>query len=424
MESAFAQPRAVLDDPHHELCTIAFSPDGRLLAAAGLPRGGAGGIVLWDAQTSAQVTRIPTQVWRVNSVVFSPDGNTVAAGCGDDTVRLYDLADGKEIVRLEGHTHHQVVCVAYSPDGETLASGGYGDRVRIWDAHPAPLEGDDLELSGQQGPIRRRAKLTLAGHKEIVRTVAFSPGGELLASAGYQGLARLWEVRTGREISHLGASDWGVSALAFAPDGKTLALAGSQKVIRLWDWAAQQQTALLKGHTRGVNCVAFFRDGRTLVSGSNDDTIKIWDLASDKVRATLRGHSFGVLKVVISPDGKTIASFGRRDAVLLWEASEIVQWPVAPVLVRLGQTVALALTRGQRKAVADHLKLSPELVARLSQSEDRVVLSWNELNALYDHLDSACRAGPVARQKIAQAAERVAEIIGSHVGESAIGEGQ
>ncbi|MFI7049612.1 nSTAND1 domain-containing NTPase [Streptosporangium sandarakinum] len=243
----------------------------------------------------------------VASVVFSPDGKRLATGGGDDMVRIWDVATGKQVgAPLRGHTGW-VYSVAFSPDGKRLASAGMDKTVRIWDV-----------ATGKQ------VGAPLTGHLRMVKSVAFSPDGKRLASAGGDKTVRIWDVATGKQVgaSLRGHTGWAYS-VAFSPDGKRLASAGGDKTVRIWDAATGKQVgAPLTGHTGVVLSAVFSPDGTRLASAGVDDTVRLWNAATGKqVGASLTGHTFSVSSVVFSPDGKRLASGGMDNMVRLWDVS-------------------------------------------------------------------------------------------------------
>jgi len=254
--------------------------------------------------TPRLVRRLAGHSESVMSVVFSPDGTTLASGSRDDTVRLWDVKTRRPIGEpLAGHGG-SVASVAFSPDGTTLASGSSDHTVRLWDVH-----------------TRRPTGERLAGHTGNVESVAFSPDGTTLASAGLDKTIRLWDVKTGQPIGEpLGGHTDYVESVAFSPDG-TLASGSIDETIRLWDVQTRRQLGEpLTGHTKGVLSVAFSPDGTTVASGSADDTVRLWDVQTLRpIGDPLAGHTGGVWSVVFSPDGTTLASGGRDQRVRLWD---------------------------------------------------------------------------------------------------------
>ena len=276
---------------------VSFSPDGKILASGSYDNT----IKTWDVATGRTLLTLTGPVW---SLAFSPDGRTLAAA--DNKIKLWDMRTGRELRRLAGH-NEAVMSVAFSPDGRTLASaGGADDTIKLWDI----VSGQ--ELHSQIGADR-------------VDSVVFSPDGQTLASAMGKTL-NLWDVTSWREVRSLDSSGW-VSSLAFSPDGRTLVSASAdselgartsnENAVRVWDVLTGQELRALLGHTDQVRSVAFSPDGRTVVSGSADRTVKLWDVATGLELRTMAGHAEPVASVAVSPDGQTFVSGG--DTITIWD---------------------------------------------------------------------------------------------------------
>ena len=188
---------------------------------------------IFSEESVSNIATLEGHTGRVNSVLFSPDGQTLAIRAGWD-IRLWDVATGRERTTLE---HRGVESMSFSPDGSILASGARDLTVVLWDVATG------------------RKRTTLEGHRGGVWSVSFSPDGSILASGSEDHTVVLWDVAAGRERATLRHTDR-VSSVSFSPDGTILASKSEDHTVVLWDVATGRERATLR-HTDRVSSVSF-----------------------------------------------------------------------------------------------------------------------------------------------------------------------
>ena len=362
-------PHIVLEGHTQNVDSVAFSPDGSILASSGSDDDT---ILLWDVNTGELLETFEGHTQGVDSVAFSPDGSILASGSWDGTIHLWDIATRrlKDTLKLliplpRGH-RITYTSVAFSPDGSILASGLYYETLFLWLDTGKLLE-------------------TFEGHTDDVTSVAFSPDGSILASGSEGGTIRLWnvdlELDTGPILWDLNTQQQivntrqkvdsteqllkifeghtqDVNSIAFSPDGSILASGSDDDTILLWDVATGQLKNILEDPTSDwhhvYTSVAFSPDGSILASGieNDDNPIILWDVATGTHQKTLKGirGDVTITTIAFSPDGSTLAS-ADENGIILWKLPSthvrITPYPVKAPAIGGQLTVNISITEGQ-----------------------------------------------------------------------------
>jgi WD40 repeat protein len=253
---------------------------------------------------------------QIFSLAWSPDGTTVAVG-GYQEVRLLNPASNAAIATLSGHAE-VVRAVAFSPDGKLLAAaGGIAGRkgeVKIW----------NLE--------QRKPVATIEGHGDTIYGLAISPDGKTLATSSYDKLIKLWDLTSGKEIRTLKDHIDAVYALKFTPDGNRIASGAADRTIKVWDINTGERLYTISDAADGVNTIALDPQGKLIAAGGLDKTIRIWSLADKSARLlhTLIAHEDVILKLAWSPDGKTLVSSSADKSIKIFRAADLTELKSIP----------------------------------------------------------------------------------------------
>jgi WD40 repeat protein len=278
----------------------------------------------------------------VFALAWSPDGRALAASGFGPTVTIRDRETGRMRL-IDGGTGQHRFIIGWSDDGQRLIVGGVDEAVEAWDiavngpgeVHKVTRpEGPSaasrmIAKASRGGPIRvrgsiewRTAWLPSSDHPAL--TAAFAPDGLSIVTAETDKALRVWDARSKRLRYTLRGDNRGVSCVAVSPDSSKIA-SGGGGALRVWDANSGELLATLGDKIVGTAVIAFSPDGTRLAGANWDGTIRVWELATGLERAKLGGHDGQVLSLAWSPDGRTLASGGYDSTVKLWNLTPTVE---------------------------------------------------------------------------------------------------
>jgi WD40 repeat protein/serine/threonine protein kinase len=209
----------------------------------------------------------------------------------------------RHLKTFKGHKE-EVTDVAYSPNGDLVASASHDGMIKLWDTKTG------------------RHKNTLAGHLHVVSSIAFSPNGKKIVSGSWDTKVKIWDTDApaGQGALTIQAHTTPVSAVAFSPDGKLVATSGTLLAdLKLWNAETGAMVKDLKGHNFQISSIAFAPDGNRMTSAGWDGSLFVWDVHTGAQLMTLAGHEGRVSGVAYSPDGSVIVSSGNAGLVISWD---------------------------------------------------------------------------------------------------------
>ncbi|MGH9852449.1 MAG: WD40 repeat domain-containing protein, partial [Blastocatellia bacterium] len=329
----------LVHDPYVANQIVAFSPDGKRIATAGLD----GTARLWSAQSGEPIGQPMRHENLVRAVAFSPDGRLVLTGSDDNTARLWNAQSGEPIGQPMRHKNW-VRAAAFSPDGQRVLTGSEDKTARLWSAESGQPIGQPMRhehrvravafspdgrlvLTGSDDKMARLWSVESGQplgqpmrHKRRVIVVAFSPDGQRILTGSEDKTACLWSVESGQMISQPMRHEGVVRAIAFSPEGHRILTGGDDKTARLRSAESGKQIGKPMQHDYLVRAVAFSPDGRLVLTGSNDRTARLWSADSGQPLGRPMRHDDSVLAVAFSPDGRCILTGSSGRIARLWNA--------------------------------------------------------------------------------------------------------
>ncbi len=300
------------------LLAVAVSPDGKLLAVAGEK----GTLALFEVATGKRLRDLPGHTDTVKAVVFAHQGLWLVSAGEDKKIILWDLSKSETPrVVWSQKAPDKVTALAVSPDGKYLVSGGYDGNITLWKV-------DTGEKLSQQFKVTEES----TSQKGVISHLAFDPKGERLASASYfDKTARLWEVKTGKVLQSLTGFSENMQNIIFSPNGEQV-ITSADDTIRLWKVnSGSPLNMTLKGHQGKVSSLNFItQDGQDyLVSASQDRTLRIWDTNSGVTLRVLQGHTAGINDITVTtPESKSsdLASQPTQQIFSVGEDGTVRRW--------------------------------------------------------------------------------------------------
>lgn len=347
---------------------------------------------LWDPSNGKQVHELKGHSGGITAVVFSADGKLVVSASYDGTIRFWNARSGRllRMVRapedpyptpggfpasLKGRLYGGIHSLALSPDGQILASGGWDGTVRVWDT------GTGKELR------------TMRAHGREVTGLTFAPSGTVLASASWHHTIRLWDPATGKEIQPRQASVSPMATIAVSPDGQVAATACADRSILLWSLKTREIAHYLRGHGDSIYSLAFSPNSQVLASASADRSVRTWTTTGEQLRKF--DHKYSAYTVTFAAGGRLLLS-GGGDGVSVWDWSNgrkeaeirtrgYISWLQASSdgqLVSAQGTEgflwdAASRKEGRRLDGGVWLALAPDGRSFLTEGQDAVIRRWS-----------------------------------------------
>lgn len=278
------------------IMSLAFSPDGQVLASGGSETDGS--IYVWNTNTGRRIRRNRIQNGRVTSIAIVSKGNLIASSSDVAGVSLWEWQNRRRRENerwVTGHQHN-ILSLLVTPDDRVLVTGGL-DGIRLWNIQAMK-------------PIYTLVRF------DVVTALAIHPNGYILASASQDGTLKLWNLRTSKLLEEIEGHQEAINTLTFTPDGEILISGSRDRSIKLWRSGTGELLKTLE-NTGNINAIAVHPSGVLFASGSREG-IRLWDIETGEIINTFAGHSDWVEALAFSPDGSMLASGGFDNQVKLW----------------------------------------------------------------------------------------------------------
>ncbi|MDJ0508825.1 MAG: hypothetical protein QNJ64_06195 [Crocosphaera sp.] len=337
----------IIDSNNFWVRAIAFSPDSKIISSGGED----GNIHLWEVETRRTIAIFSGHLDRIRALSYSANGQLLASSSDDRTVRIWDF-NRKELITILTKHQDKVRWVIFHPYKDTLISASQDNQICLW----------DVNTSGAKLITLFRLK---ENKNNLLRAIAVSPDGEILASGTDDGMLSLWNLETGQfkqSLSH-NHNDWIIS-LAFSPNGDQIASASEDTTICISDVKTGKHLHTLRGHTGRVWSIDFHPKLPWLVSGEMGFNVRIWNHQSGECLQEFQGYTQEIKPITYSPNGKILAVGTNQGIIYLKDSLDGED--KAEILTYNGNVLSLAY--------------SPDNQILIGGSDDTKLYIWDTFN--------------------------------------------
>jgi WD40 repeat protein len=291
-----------------EVTGTSFSQNGRFLTTFG-----GNSAWIWDATTHQQLRQLADLPAAVSSAGFSPDGNLLALAI-EESVQVWEVNTGSKVFDLIGHTN-RVTSVSFSPDGSAILTTSEDNTIRLWNA--------------ADGTERASFKSDKSGFAMPIGNACFSPDGQSIMTVNGPGTVEFWYFNGTRQSELNLYVTNPVSRASYSPDGHYVVTVGKDDHLEvlIWDLTSGQIVNQLTGHEGPVNSAVYSPGGRYILTAGADGTARIWDAATAEEVRILGGHMKSVTSASYAPDGSTIVTVSEDKMAMVWDAAETADAP-------------------------------------------------------------------------------------------------
>ena len=314
--------------PLAPITALAFSPDDKTLYL-----GSYGRVAVWDMQTGKFTRYLEGVEGAVHVLKFSVDGSRLAVAGGlparSGTVLLYDgKRPTKPVATITGH-EDVVYGMDFAPNGQRLATASFDKLVKVWDLKT------------------QKEVFTIARHSDQVYAVAYSPDGSSIVSAGKDLSVKIFSAEDGKSKRSLVGHGRPVLTLGITADSKQLLSAGEETQIRWWSLENGSSTRRASGHSGGINELVFSGDRKVIASVGTDKRVHIWNPANGGQTKTLAGADDHLFAVALNSDGKRVAAGGFKGVARVWDIAS-------------GRVLAAGYSAPAHTKTPEYLTMTPE----------------------------------------------------------------